>query len=38
MSDFPELTQAVIDGNRNKVVEIVNSWFDGSKIRTLRRH
>ena len=25
MSDFPELTQAVIDGNRNKVVEIVNA-------------
>ena len=28
MSDFPELTQAVIDGNRNKVVEIVNAELD----------
>ena len=28
MSDFPELTQAVIDGNRNKVVEIVNAELE----------
>jgi 5-methyltetrahydrofolate--homocysteine methyltransferase len=28
MSDFPELTQAVIDGNRNKVVEIVNAQLE----------
>ena len=28
MSDFPELTQAVIDGNRNKVVEIVNAKLE----------
>lgn len=28
MSDFPELTQAVIDGNRNKVIEIVNAELD----------
>ena len=28
MSDFPELTQAVIDGNRNRVVEIVNAELD----------
>jgi 5-methyltetrahydrofolate--homocysteine methyltransferase len=30
MSDFPELTQAVIDGNRNKVVEIVNAELEKS--------
>ena len=28
MADFPELTQAVIDGNRNKVVEIVNAELE----------
>ena len=28
MSDFPELTQAVIDGNRNKVVEVVNAELE----------
>jgi 5-methyltetrahydrofolate--homocysteine methyltransferase len=28
MSDFPELTQAVIDGNRNKVIEIVNAELE----------
>ncbi len=28
MSGFPELTQAVIDGNRNKVVEIVNAELE----------
>lgn len=28
MSEFPELTQAVIDGNRNKVVEIVNAELE----------
>lgn len=28
MTDFPELTQAVIDGNRNKVVEIVNAELE----------
>jgi len=28
MSDFPELTQAIIDGNRNKVVEIVNAELE----------
>jgi 5-methyltetrahydrofolate--homocysteine methyltransferase len=28
MSDFPELTQAVIDGNRNKVVEMVNAELE----------
>jgi 5-methyltetrahydrofolate--homocysteine methyltransferase len=28
MTDFPELTQAVIDGNRNKVVEIVNAKLE----------
>jgi 5-methyltetrahydrofolate--homocysteine methyltransferase len=28
MSDFPELTQAVIDGNGKKVIEIVNAELD----------
>lgn len=28
MSDFPELTQAVIDGNGKKVVAIVNTELE----------